>query len=362
MSAFVLFAVLAALAALFSFALERFALSRLTCTRAFSRPAFFEGEEGELIEVVRNDKPLLIPWLRVESRISPFLRLGRQENLHLGGEDAYALSLFSLMPFQQIRRRHRVRFLRRGAYDLGNATLTAGDLLGVCQVSREQHMRASVLVYPRLLAERELPAPLSLLMEETVSRRFLLTDPFLVRGIRPYQPGDPVRDIHWSASARTGQTQVRLHDYTARTRLMVLLNGELRADQWSDILMDYETGAVERAIRVAATLCVRALRAGMAVGFAATMPQGKARESTVLPPEGGAAREEELLCAFARLSVKRTVSFAQLLDSLTGLRDADVIVLSCYDSAELQGAMGALRARGNTVALHVLAMAEEGAA
>lgn len=315
-----------------------------------------------MIEVVRNDKPLLIPWLRVESRISPFLRLGRQENLHMGGEDAYACSLFLLMPFQQIRRRHRVRFLRRGAYDLGNATLTAGDLLGVFQVSREQHIGASVLVYPRLLAERELPAPLSLLMEETVSRRFLLTDPFLVRGIRPYQPGDPVRDIHWSASARTGQTQVRLHDYTARTRLMVVLNGELRADQWGDVLMDYETVAVERAIRVAATLCVRAVRAGLCVGFAANMPQGKTRESTVLPPEGGIAREEELLCAFARLRVVRTVNFAQLLESLRDLSDTDVIVLSRYDSGEIREAMDALRARGNTATLHVLAPAEEGAA
>ena len=49
----------------------KYALKYLTCTRVFSRPAFFEGEEGELIEVVRNDKPFIIPWLRVESRISP---------------------------------------------------------------------------------------------------------------------------------------------------------------------------------------------------------------------------------------------------------------------------------------------------
>lgn len=358
MNAFVLFAVLAALYAAFALLLNHFALRGLTCTRAFSKSAVFEGEEGEMIEVVRNDRPLLIPWLRVESRISPYLRLGRQENLHVGGE-MYTCSLFTLLPFQQIRRRHRVRFLRRGAYDLGNASLTAGDLLGVLQLSREQHMSVPVLVYPRLLCDRDIPAPLSLLMEETVSRRYLLTDPFLVRGIRPYQIGDPVRDIHWSASARTGETQVRLHDYTAGTRLMVLLNGERRADQWGDILMDYETGAIEHAIRVAATLCVRSLRAGLSVGFAANMPQGESRESTVLPPAGGIAREEELLAAFARLSVVRTASFPQLMESLTDLIGVDIVVISCYDSPAIQSAMGGLRARGNSVQLHVLTPREE---
>ena len=361
MSAFVLLAVLAALYVACALLLDRFALRRLTCERAFSRPAFFEGEEGEMIETVRNDKPLLIPWLRLESRVSPHIRLGSQENL-LVSEERYMCSLFAPMPFQQIRRRHRVRFLRRGAYDLGNATLTAGDPLGLIQTTREQRMRVPVLVYPRLLTERELSAPLSMLMQETVSRRFLLTDPFLVRGIRPYQIGDPVRDIHWSASARTGQTQVRLHDYTATARLMVLLNGERYADQWSDTLMDYETDAIEAVIRAAATLCVRALRAGISVGFAANMPQGDDRESTVLPPAGGIAREEELLAAFARLRVVRTESFSRLLGGLHDLSGVDVVALSCYDSPAIQDAMRALRARGSSARLHVLSPREVGAA
>ena len=346
MNALAVLIVLAGLWAACGYLLRRFALEGLQCTRAFSRLAVFEGEEGELIEVVRNDRPMLIPWLRVESRVSPYLRLGRQENLHVSGEMYYS-SVFTLMPFQQIRRRHRVRFLRRGAYDLGSASLTAGDALGMFEISRDQQMSAPVLVYPRLLDERDVPAPLARLVAEAVARRHLLTDPFLVRGIRPYQAGDPVRDIHWPATARMGEAQVRLHDYTAQLRLLVVFNMERKAGQWGDTLMDYEQDDVERMISVAATVCVQALRAGLPVGFATNMPQGREETSTVLPPSGGAAREEELLAAFARLTVVRTLAFPLFLETLEDLSGLDMLVISHFDSEEIQTALAPLRQRNN---------------
>ena len=296
--------VLALLYAVLGFVLQRFALDGLQCDRSFAQSAVFEGDEGEMIEVVRNDRPLLVPWLRMENQISAHLQLGSQSNLHVSGQ-THCCSLFTLMPYQQIRRRHRVRFAHRGAYNLGNASLTAGDLLCAFQVHREQDMDVPVLVYPRLLDDSEIPAPLSHLMDEIVSRRQLLTDPFLVRGIRPYHPGDNVRDIHWPATARMNETQVRIHDHTAQSRLLIVLNSQRTPGQWGERLMDYEQEEIEQGIRVAATLCVRALRAGLAAGFAANMPLSVDDDScAVLPPEAGAAREEELLACMARLRVK----------------------------------------------------------
>lgn len=353
MSVFIILVVLMGVCVLSGLTLKHVALRGLTCTRAFSKPAVFEGEEGEMIEVVRNDRPMIIPWLRVESYISPHLRLGNQDNLHVA-DSMYYCSLFTLMPYQQIRRRHKVKFLHRGCYDLGNASLTAGDVLGLYQCTREQAMSVPVLVYPRLLDERDIPEPLSRLMGETVSRRQLLTDPFLVRGIRPYQPGDNVRDIHWPATARTGEAQVRVHDHTAQTRLMVILNAQLTANQWGERIMDYEEGAIEHGISVAATLCMMALRQGLSAGFAANMPVDKGTESIIMPPDAGAAREEEMLTTFARLTVKRTLRFVTFLESLTVYSGMDMMILSAYDSEEIQAALTRLRRAGNNVQLYVL--------
>ena len=327
--------------------IARFGLKGLTCTRAFSSPAFFEGEEGEMIEVVRNDRPMLIPWLRVESRIPAALRLGRLDNL-LVSDQTHACSLFTLMPYQQVRRRHKVRFARRGAYNLGNASLTVGDILGMFQTTHEQAMDVPVLVYPKLMEESDMPEPLFQLMGDVISRRNLLSDPFLVRGIRPYLPGDPVRDIHWAASARTGETQVRIHDHTAQPRLLVVINAQRKDGQWSDRLMDYEEGDIERVISLGATLCVTALRAGLCTGFAANMPLDKeSTENTVLLPAGGAAREEELLTAFARLCILRTDSFHDLLASLCSQSGLCIIALSCYSNERIEAAIASLRRSGN---------------
>lgn len=353
MSVLVILVVLAALYGLSGIILQKVGLKGLACSRAFSRPAVFEGEEGEMIEIVRNDRPVMIPWLRVESRISPYIRLGRQENLHVSGS-MYYCSLFTLMPYQQVRRRHKVKFLHRGEYDLGSASLTAGDILGLFQSNREQSMSVPVLVYPRLLDERDVPAPLSRLMGEMVSRRQLLSDPFLVRGIRPYQMGDPVRDIHWPATARMGETQVRVHDHTAQTKLLVVLNVQRKDGQWGDHLMEYEQGEIEHEISMAATLCVQALRSGLAAGFAANMPLGEEKNCTVMLPSGGAAREEELLTAFARLTILRSLAFPNFLESLTAYSGLDMLILSCYDSEDIQDAMRKLRRSGNQVELYLL--------
>ena len=136
--------------------IKLFGMRGLKYTRHFAKKTAFEGEETELVEIIRNDRPIFIPWLRAESRISPHLRFGRQENLSVSGE-RFHRSIFTLCPFQQIKRRHRVTFLHRGAYDLGNAALTTGDIFGFFRFARNQDLSAPVLVYPRILDQEELP-------------------------------------------------------------------------------------------------------------------------------------------------------------------------------------------------------------
>lgn len=327
-------------------------LRKLQCRRSFSRPAVYAGEEGELVEVVRNDTPWVLPWMRLESRISPNIRLGKQDNLHVSGE-MYYCSLFTLMPYQQIRRTHRVKFLHRGAYDLGNASLTAGDMLGLAKVSHIQMLSAPVLVFPRLLEANEVPQPVAKLMGELSGKQQLLRDPFLVRGIRAYVPGDPVRDIHWPATARMGEAQIRVRDFTVRTRLMVLVNVQYEDQQWTDIMPPELEPGMEYAISMAATLCVNALRDGLSAGFGTNMA-GEGEKAVLMLPEDGAAREEQLLTAMARLTLRRAEHFPILLERLSAYSDMDILILSLYDSLSIEERVEQLRRSGNQVTLHIL--------
>ena len=328
-------------------------LNRLSCTRNFSCSAAFEGETGEIVEVIRNDGPFIFPLLRLESCIPPYLQLGKQDNFHVSGE-MYYCSYFTLMPYQQVRRRHKVKFLHRGVYDLGNAALTTGDILGMYRFYRNQNLSAPVLVYPQTLEPEALPLPMSLMLGDMIRRQQLLDDPFLVWGIRAYQPGDPVRDIHWPATARTGETQVRVHDRTTRAKLLVVLNVQPEDLQLKPYISESDAAITERGIRLAASMCIYAIRSGLSAGFASNMPRTDANGSIVMLPAPGAVTEEELLCAFARAQIKCVEKFPALLERLASHSGMDILVLSAYDSESVRSGIAKLRQSGNQVSFHLL--------
>ena len=352
MNGYVLALALIALGLLQRFLLEHWGLKGLSYTRRFAKKTAFQGDETELIEVIRNDRPLFVPWLRAESRISPYIRLGRQDNLSVSGE-RYHKSIFTLRPYQQITRRHRVKLAHRGAFDVGNVSLTAGNLFGVGGKGIELYTPSRILVFPRLLPEKDLPLPVSRLQGDLIVRRHLVTDPFLVNGIRGYQAGDAVRDIHWPATARMGNLQVKTHDYTMDTKLLIVINAQMSENQWGD-LMDYEQDLIEHAISMAATLCVNVLRAGVAAGFAANMPLDQDESPVVYPPERYSAREEELLSAFARLRILRCRNILSFLDDLSFLRGTDILFISAYSSEAIELKLAQLRLLGNTVSVYLM--------
>lgn len=356
MEAVLLALIFSAIALTQAFFLSRFGLRGFTYKRAFSRDAAFAGETVELIEVIGNKKPLFIPWLRLETRVSPALKFSTSEEMDVRGQ-RYHKSVFTLAPYRMVTRRHKVTLSKRGHYRLENAALTMGDLLGMHPVTKEMAAVAEIYVYPRLLDEGAGDLPSMRWQGEAIAKRWIMPDAFLVNGIRAYRAGDAPGDIHWAATARMGELQVKTHDFTADPKLMVIINAQKAESQWGD-LMEYEQEAIEYAISLAATLCVNALRAGVEAGFAANMPLEESGECAFFPPARGAGREEELLRAFACLRVLRSRSFPTFLDDLRGLTGMDILILSCYESDMIAQRAEQLRRMGNSVSVRLLPRGE----
>ena len=324
------------------------ALKNLSCKRSFSCKEAFEGEEGQLVEEVRNDGPFLIPWARLESYIGTGLQLGRKSSVDVSNDTHYC-SCFTLMPYQQIRRRHYVKFVRRGVYDLGNTAMSVGNLLGVARFTKDFQLSTQVTVYPQILDEEDLPFPMTQVLGELVTKNRLQQDPFMIRSIRPYQPGDLIRDIHWQATARTEEVQVAVHDNTVYPRMLVVLNAQHQDNQWDNYIRQEDIPYVEQGIRLAASMCVYGIQNGLEVGFAVNMPQSRGGESTVVLPSGGMDRRDTLLHHFAQLQNHCSEKFIPLLRSLNSCRDLDIVVLSRYDSDGIRQALRELERCGNRV-------------
>ena len=344
--------VLALLAIGQAFLFVRFGLDKISYERRLSHSRVFEGQQVELVEVLQNRKILPVPRLRVESRISPHLRFASsglaQSDRSVSG-DQYHKSVFFLPPYQQITRRYPVTCAKRGFYTLDSVSLTAGDLLGFGSKNRTQAVDCTLSVYPRILSRDEL-IPSRHWQGNVSVRRWIAPDPFLVSGIRGYQQGDALRDIHWAATARTGSLQVKARDYTANPKLLVLLNVQIREDQWGDLMED-EQDIIEYGLRVAATLCVHALNQGIEAGFGSNSGLITTEEPVLISPKNGSNQRHALLETMARFSMHRKLSFNTYLDRLQQIRDTDVLVLSTYDSEALRIHLNELEKRGNSVSL-----------
>lgn len=323
-------------------------IKHIVCQRSFSCKEAVEGDEGELVEVVRNSGPHIIPWLCLESNIGTGLQLGRKSGKN-ASDDTHYRSCFTLMPYQQVCRRHYVKFNRRGVYDLGNSAISVGSLRGTNWFYKDLNQHTQITVYPRLLNEEDIPFPMNQVLGELVTKNRLQQDPFMIRGIRPYQPGDLIRDIHWQASARTEEIQVAVHDSTVYPRMLVLINAQHADNQWDNYISDKIADRLEENIRLAASMCVYGINNGLEVGFAANMPQEQSSESTILMPAGGMDQKDSLMHSFACLQNCCSEKFIALMQKLKTCRDLDIVVLSFYNSDSIQNAIRELEQLGNRV-------------
>lgn len=94
---------------------------------------------------------------------------------------------------------------RRGWLELPRLTLRSRFPLGIWTTWAYWHPAMRVLVYPTPEAP---PAPLPEQRTQTGRGQGRGTGQEDVAGIRPYQPGDPLRRIAWKAVARTGSDQL----------------------------------------------------------------------------------------------------------------------------------------------------------
>lgn len=330
-------------------------MKKLTYDRYFAQNTGYEGQRIELLETIRNAKPLPVPWLKAESRIPKELAFEKEksESSDEVSGGLYHRSLFFLAPMSAVTRHHEVTLKHRGVYNAGSVALTAGDLFSLAHSESERDCTCVMTVYPAILSESELPDPANRWLGEAVVRRWIMPDPFLVNGIRAYAAGDSLKDVHWKASARTGELRVKVHDYTSDPKALVILNIQSSEYQWADVPPQDEE-MMEQGIRIAATLCMRALRNGMNAGFAtnAALPgsEGKGR-CVYVAGDAGSGQQERLLTAMAQIKLRRELNFHTFLDELDFVTGEDILIISAYTTEDVEKAVFNLRAQGNTVSV-----------
>ncbi len=185
-------------------------LEDVSVTRAHPTRVF-HGEPIEVTLEATNRGGLAAPWVSVTDPVA----------FDLGAHSTRWVT--TLDPGETRTHRVVLEGRRRGYHRLGPGVVGSGDAFGQRRADGRPITSSGVLVYPRIVAldrlQVEAASPLAVIPD----RRPLHEDPTRILGVRDYAPGDPIRKIHWTASAATGSLVVkRLQPGIAREVVVAL--------------------------------------------------------------------------------------------------------------------------------------------
>ena len=160
---------------------------------------------------VEITNPTKIPtlWLLVED-------LPPQQLLHLDSPPLQILgrrlAVMLLWPGQRKRISYQIKCHRRGYLQVGPTVLETGDLMGLFRRFRVGTQPQYITVLPEVLALCDYEIGSRRPIGEIKMRENVMADPTRLRGIRQWQIGDPMRSVHWAATARTGILHSKVYE------------------------------------------------------------------------------------------------------------------------------------------------------
>jgi uncharacterized protein (DUF58 family) len=242
-----------------------YAFKRLEYGLEISERRVFFGEQINLEITLTNGKFLPLPWVHLEVEIPTEVKLLKGKTYSSAKPGREALSgFFSLGWYHRIKRRYPVLCGRRGIFFFGPSRINTGDPFGFFRNASDFNEEATLLVFPRILTLTELGIPSRQPFGDIRLRRHLFEDPIQVMAIRDYVPGDPMKRIHWKATARLQKLQSRVFDHTTSMDMALFLDSRTVSYQyyWFTLISDL----LETAILTATAIADHSLRNGYKVG------------------------------------------------------------------------------------------------
>ena len=290
---------------------SRYGLESIAYERRIGTGRAVWGDQVPLEIEVWNRKLLPVPLLTADDHVTDTLRVtGRSLVASERPGQGALLNSWSLLWYERVVRHLVIDARRRGTFSFGPIRLTVSDLFERGTNSEERELPDELLVRPRTVPVRAPHAAQAPLVTAR-ARRSLFTDPSRFAGVRPYQPGDPMRRIHWRATARLGVPVSRRYEPVHERQ--VLLAIDLQTVPGPHWLMLFDDDQVEALCVAAASLARRMLRTDTACGLLVGAQLADSRRWAYLPPSAAASQLGRIEDVLARVQPILSLPFERLL-------------------------------------------------
>ena len=269
----------------------------LEVTVDFTEDAVVEGMDSALTETIINRKWLFLPMLQVGFQTHRNLKFANDENVSVS-DLCYKRDIFSVGSYQKITRTVPFQCSKRGYYEIDSTQLITRSPLMTTKWHETKAQNTGFYVYPKLMDDAFLEISFQKIMGEVFSKKSTYEDPFEFRGLREYQPADPMNKINWKASARSNQWMVNLYGSTNAREITILLDVE------DEGVLKYDD-IHEKQIRLAASLAAHFIEAGIVVSL---VTNGKdIKEDKVLKLAAGTGKQQltNINRALSRIDLKK---------------------------------------------------------
>lgn len=276
--------------------------------------------------LIEEGSPALEPWELRNSGKNP-ARL-----ITIESKDRVWLALSEVPAHGSASATPRDVFKKRGAHSLQDAWLVSLYPFGLVKAMRAIDSDAEVLVFPKL---QQVSPPAVRGLDPMVGGRH--TGPGRIAsgetfaGIRPAQPGDSFKQIHWKSSAKGGGLMVKTFEEELAGRAAILVHCDLNSP------------IAEACLRAAGSLALAGIDAGHQIEFHNLNEQRRIR----IPPFGDRSRLLEELARYDT-SAKNNDG---VLDTIP-IRSAIHVVATSW-SSQLQNRLQPLLTSDHLLILHL---------
>jgi uncharacterized protein (DUF58 family) len=336
-----------------SFWYSQRALKRVEYWRVFSQRRTFPDEETVMTVQVANQKWLPISWLAAVDHWAEELPFVTSDDQALPNRPADLVTLlFSLRGRETVGRRYRIHPEHRGMYPFGPVALTAGDPFGLFASRARIRKRDWLVVYPRLVPLDDPELPYQAPFGDVPARHSIFEDPVRTVGVRDYRPSDSFRHVHWKASARRQNLQVRVFEPTTAYTMILVLN----VATFSRHREGMRPEMLERAISATASIASYAADRRWLVGLTANGAMPNADQPIRVPPGRGPDQLSFVLEALAGVTSFTTSPFERFLlkESSRMAWGATLVIVTAVVTDEILASLTRLRDAGRRVVLVAL--------
>lgn len=192
--------------------------------------------------------------------------------------------------------------LPRGYYQLKECNIAGGDFFGFFQKKRTFTLHNEFLVYPAYKLISHWPSGDGKISGNAQMSHLLSNDVTAVRGVRDYQRGDRLSQIHWRASARGLGLKTKEFEHQAMNQVVFFL--DVSKASYAAVA----PALFETAVKLTASLVYYTSRKMYPYGFVCHQ-----RERVAIPPASSQSHFFQIFDQLARMMPEGQESFSQII-------------------------------------------------